>query len=410
MSDPSQTVELNITDVVYRGKGIARLDGRVVFVPGVAAGESVRARIVRDHKNYSEAALVEVLKPSPHRVVPACPLALRSDGTPCGHCPGCSYQHVDYAEEVRLKQAQFINLMERTAGVGKDVIGPAIPSPAEVGYRNKIVLHGGGSPEKPLLGYVADDNKTIVDVPKCMLAQALINERVEALRRDKAFMSTVVSSRRVTLRYTPADGAVSWVGKSASNDPWLKEDWAAGEILVPRDSFSQVNAEIARALTLRVIEILKASLPSVVIDLYCGAGLFSFAAAEAGVPRVLGVDNDPSAVRAAQRNANVRNLNGCAFLARSAEAGLHEALRSVAPASTTALVDPSRRGLEKGVVDLLVSAKLGRIIYISCAPDTMARDVALLTKAGYRVVSTNLYDMFPRTAYFESLTCLEGAR
>jgi 23S rRNA (uracil1939-C5)-methyltransferase len=181
-------------------------------------------------------------------------------------------------------------------------------------------------------------------------------------------------------------------------------------MLVPRDSFSQINTGVARTLAERIIALLKTNVPSVVIDLYCGAGLFSFAAAEAGVTRIFGIDNDPSAVRAAQRNANTRNLNGCVFLARSAEAGLGEVLRSVSAQGTTAIVDPSRRGLDKVVVDLLAAAKLSKIIYVSCAPDTMARDVAHLCHSGYRVVSAQLMDMFPRTAYFESVTCLEAGK
>ncbi|MEI6809816.1 MAG: TRAM domain-containing protein, partial [bacterium] len=99
MSETSQTAELKISDVVYRGKGLARLDGRVIFVSGVLAGETVTARIVRHHKNYSEARLLEVLDASPARVAPACPLALRSDDLSLPHCPGCVYQHMAYGEE-----------------------------------------------------------------------------------------------------------------------------------------------------------------------------------------------------------------------------------------------------------------------------------------------------------------------
>lgn len=410
MSETPQTAELKISDVVYRGKGLARLDGRVIFVSGVAAGETVKVRILKHHKNYSEARLLEVLEPSPLRIVPACGLAMRPDGCDAEYCPGCTYQHMAYSEESRLKQSQFVNIMERMAGVDKGVIVPAVPSQLELEYRNKIVLHGGGSQDKPVLGYVGDDNTTIVDVPKCLLAKREINELLGQIRGDRQLMSTLSSGRRLTLRYTPTDGAVSWTGKCADNEPWLSETSAVGDILVPRDSFSQVNAGVATALVVKVMELLKANVPSVVIDLYCGAGIFSFAAAEAGVPRILGVDNDPSAVRAAQRNANVRNLNGCVFLARSAEDGLREVLRSVNAQTATLIVDPSRRGLEKGVADLLVATKLARIFYVSCAPDTMARDVAILCRAGYRVASAQVMDMFPRTAYFESLTCLEAGK
>ena len=411
MSETSQTAELKISDVVYRGQGLARLDGRVIFVPGTAVGEKVLARMLKHHKNYSEARLVEVLEAAPERVAPACRFALRSEGAdPCEYCPGCAYQHIAYGEEIRLKQAQFINMMERIAGVDKAVIGPAVASASELGYRNKIVLHGGGTQETPLLGYVAEDNKSIVDVPRCVLARNEINDLLARLRGDQPFMSSLVSSRRISLRHTPADGAVSWTGRSAENDPWLTDASAVGDMLVPRDSFAQVNAGITGSLVARVIELLKTNLPAALIDLYCGSGLFSFAAAQAGVTRIIGVDSDPSAVRAAQRNANVRGVNGCAFLARSAEAGLAEVLRSVNANAATIIVDPSRRGLEKGVVEQLGASKVSRIIYVSCAPDTMVRDVASLKRSGYSVSSAQVMDMFPRTAYFESVTCLEVGR
>ncbi|MEI6808837.1 MAG: 50S ribosomal protein L11 methyltransferase, partial [bacterium] len=309
-------------------------------------------------------------------------------------------------EEMRVKQGQFLNIMERMAGVDKSVIGPAVASTRELDYRNKIVLHGGGAPDKPVLGYVGEDNKLIMDVPVCRLAQPEINELLGTFRSDPVRMSSV-GGKRFTLRFTPKDGAVAWIGNCATNDPWMTESSAVGDMLVPRDSFAQVNAGVATTVVARVIELLKVSIPSVVIDLYCGSGLFSFAAAGAGVPRVVGIDNDPSAVRAAQRNANLRNLNGCVFLARPAESGFEEVLRTVSAQATTVIVDPSRRGLDKGVVDLLTATKVARIIYVSCAPDTMARDVAHLCRSGYRAVSAQVMDMFPRTAYFESVTCLE---
>lgn len=407
MSETSQIAELKISDVVYRGKGLARLDGRVIFVSGVVVGETVTARIVRHHKNYSEARLLKVLEASPSRVVPACPFALRSADSVSLYCPGCSYQHMSYGEEIRVKQDQFLNIMERMAGVDKSVIGPAVQSAMDLEYRNKIVLHGGGGPDNPLLGYVGEDNKAIMDVPECRLAKSEINELLGKFRSDPVQMSSV-GGKRLTLRFTAKDGAVAWIGNCAANDPWMTEASAVGDMLVPRDSFAQVNAGVATTVVSKVIEILKMNIPSVVIDLYCGSGLFSFAAAGAGVPRVIGIDNDPSAVRAAQRNANLRSLNGCVFLARPAEIGFAEVLRAVNAQATTVIVDPSRRGLDKGVVDLLTATKLAKIIYVSCAPDTMARDVAHLCRSGYRAVSAQVMDMFPRTPYFESVTCLEA--
>ena len=161
------TVELKIADVVYPGRGLARMDGCVVFVSGVLPGETVSARITRRRKNFAEAELIRIEVPSPRRVEPACPLA--------GTCPGCCYQHADYAEELRLKEAQFVNLLQRIGRVeGPDRL-PSVPSPAPLGYRNKITLHASPDPGGGRrLGYFAFDNRTVLDVPACPLAVAEI--------------------------------------------------------------------------------------------------------------------------------------------------------------------------------------------------------------------------------------------
>lgn len=388
---------MTIADVVYRGKGLARMDGEVIFVPGVLPGETVDVRFVRQRKNYAEAVVIEVTQPSPKRIVPVCPLA--------AICPGCCYQHADYGEEVVLKQAQFANLLKRQARVEASVCLPPVPSPKPLEYRNRISLHGSQSGATPTLGYVGEDNETVIDVPACPLALPPLNELLAQLRSDASFMATVRMRRSLTLRHTRHDGAIHFFG-GGTDKPWLTETTVLGQVQVPRTSFFQVNHAVADLLLSAVMDILKHTQARTVVDLYCGVGVFALAAGIAGVSRIIGIDQDASGIAAAQQNARDHHLKNVEFLAQSAAKGVKQALRRVDPAGTLLIVDPPRMGLEKTVVEAIAGSRPSEIAYLSCAADTMTRDVSLLMAAGYRVVSSQLFDMFPRTPHFESLTRL----
>jgi 23S rRNA (uracil1939-C5)-methyltransferase len=396
-----ESVELLIKDVVYPGKGLARLaSGCVVFVPGTLTGETVRAEVTRRKKNFAEARLVEVVKPSKQRRAPQCPIA--------AVCPGCRYQHADYTEELRLKQAQFVNLLEHQAGIdGAGVLLPPVPSPIILGYRSKIALHTGvAKGDAYSLGYFAEDNCTVIDVEACPLAMPELNNLLADLRKNQDFMKTLQPKMTVTLRYTKADGAVSWCRKARPDAPWLTESTAIGDIKVPRGGFFQINPAVAGELTQRLIALVGETKADAVIDLYCGTGVFALGAALSGIKEVVGVDSDEQAIRTAEANALERKLTSTRFIAAPALSGLKRAIRTMQPGKMAVIVDPPRIGLEKEVVAQLVAAKPADIIYVSCAPDTLARDIKLLVKGGYRVVSSQLLDMFPRTPYFESLTHL----
>ena len=399
------TVELTISDVVYPGKGLARIDGCVVFIPGVLPGETVSARITRRRKNFAEAEIIRIETPSPHRIEAACPLS--------GTCPGCCYQHVEYAEELRLKQAQFENLLQRLGRVEEPPCLPAVPSPASFGYRNRITLHAPRSSEsrpdqdRPLpLGYFAKDNRSVLDVPACPLAAGEINRLLERIRADRKFTAGLAGGETLFLRCTPADGALHWLQGAAPGRTLLTETTCLGPVLVPYDAFFQVNIPVADALIRRLTDILSETRPSSVIDLYCGAGIFALAAGKAGVPAVLGIDNKRSAIHAARQNARKHDLPDLRFESMPAPDGLEFGLTPLTPEETALIADPPRAGLSKDVLALIASHKPATLIYISCAADTLARDVARLSDAGYGMESTQIFDMFPRTPYFESITVL----
>lgn len=407
MNDSKEAVELKIEDVVYLGKGLARQDGKVVFVPGVLPDEVVKVRISRHGKNFSEAHLLEIVKASPSRIKPTCSLVMHAGQRPNASCPGCVYQHAEYPAELALKQKQFLNLMQRMAGVDPSVCQSAVAAPRAMGYRNKITLHGAVSNNIPALGYYKDDNTTVLDVPSCPLARPEINELLNKTRADNKFANTVNDHMTATFRFTPKDGAVMWLGQRSESESWLTETTVLGDVKVPRGSFFQVNPAVADLLITYVIGLIKQVNPAAVIDLYCGVGMFALAAARAGVKDISGVEMDTHAITTATRNALKYGIEeGLEFKATTAQKGLKWALSKSEAGKTTVIVDPPRKGLEKEVVQRLVAAKPAGIIYVSCAADTMARDVKQLKAAGYSVRSARLFDMFPRTPYFESVTWL----
>jgi len=386
---------LDISDTAYGGRGVGRLpDGMAVFVAGALAGEQVCARLTAVHKRHAEAELLNVTIPSEHRQKPDCPLA--------GRCGGCAYQHAGYAEEVRLKNRQFASLLGRIGGLADVCTLPPVAAPGSLRYRNKIVLHAGASGE---LGYFGNDNRTVVDVEQCPLAVEPINERLRALRADTAFMQGLQRGESVTLRWTAHDGAVHWKDGETSGGP-LTEATPVGALQVPRGGFSQVNPDVAALLTRQVSELILKEAPEYLIDLYSGVGVFALAAAQAGVPHVLSVEVNGPAIRSGRANARRLKIAGVTFAEGDAAEIFKGAISHVVPGNTMVIADPPRDGLSPALCRELVANGPATVVYVSCAPDTLARDLKLLTAGGYRLEHCQAIDMFPRTAHFETLTLL----
>ncbi|MFW6151538.1 MAG: class I SAM-dependent RNA methyltransferase [Verrucomicrobiota bacterium] len=401
-----EQLELDIDKIVFPGRGLSRTGGCVVFVPGVVHGERVRARVSKKKKNYAEAVLDEVIDASEYRIEPACPINSK--------CPGCCYQHVSYEAEVDIKRKQFINFIEHNAGMCAPADVGAVPSPSFTGYRNRITLHVAEDSNGPYVGYIGYDNRSIIDVPACPLACPEINELLCSLRSDRDFMESLPRDGTLMLRYSPGSGAYFLVkDKKHKRDiragvslNYAREDTVIGTVKVPPGGFFQVNAAVMNMLLEYVLDAIGDVRPLSFIDVYCGSGLFAIAAASAGVSNVLGIESDAACVKAARENCREKGLENVTFLADAAGDVLGAALDCVELENTMALVDPTRRGLEKPVREALVSRRPQRIMYVSCAPDTMARDLKELAGAGYKIERARLFDMFPRTPYFESVVML----
>jgi tRNA/tmRNA/rRNA uracil-C5-methylase (TrmA/RlmC/RlmD family) len=374
----AQRVELDITDIAFGGDGIGRIDGFVVFVPFVIEGERVEAEIVEMKRRYALADLVRVITPSPRRVEPVCPYY--------GQCAGCQYQHIDYAHQLELKRKQVRDILQRIGGIPDPPVEPVVASPRHYGYRNKIVVHGPGPP-----GFWTARGRSIIPIQQCPIARAELSQKLkEPLAVDK----------HLTIRCDSA-GIVRTFTEPAPDE--LIEEIVLGNTLrVPLGSFFQVNREVIELALQHVRQVFADSGCHALVDAYCGVGLFAlFLGDLAG--HVYGIEEDRRAIAAANENARQLGLTGCDFYPGKTERLLSYTLRQCKLDRTCLILDPPRSGCARPVLKTLRTQKPRKIIYVSCAPVMLARDVKELLAAGYVLETVTPFDMFPQTQHCEAV-------
>ena len=338
---------LTIQDVAFGGNGVARHEGKVVFVPFTIPGEVVSARLTRDKKKFAEAELIHVEQPSAERVQPRCPYF--------GRCGGCAYQHIAYPRQLELKSAQVEQTLRRVGRLAEVPMRPMVAAPHEYEYRNRIRVHVAGG----VTGFYAHDAHSIIDIAECPISAPTVNAALRELRRS------VVRDGDYSLR-------------ARGGGPF----------------FEQTNPEVARLLVETVFNAVRRG-QQLMLDAYCGAGLFARALAPL-FEQVIGIEENLQAIEAARRLAQPHET----YLAGDVGLHLGDILSSHEAARTTVLLDPPATGLTPRVVDLLLASAPAEIIYVSCNPATLARDLALLCSA-YELTGVTPLDMFPQTAEIE---------
>lgn len=389
-----QEVDLEITTVTNLGVGLGRVDGWVVMVPFALPGEKVRARVYRNHKNYSEADLAAVLAPSPHRVVPPCPLF--------GQCGGCQYQELAYAEQLVWKRQQVEELLRHMAGL-EFTVEPVVPSPREYGYRSKITPHF-QAPRDPFpIGFLRQGTRhELIDVPQCPIATPAINARLTEVRAEVLARAAAGGYERgATLLLREAGGTVTTdfeaeITEVVELDPPLRLRFLA------RDFF-QNNPFILPAFVRHVRDEAAAPGARFLVDAYCGSGLFALAAASR-FERVAGVEISETSVAFARRNAAENGIANASFHAADA-AGIFAAIDFPA-AETAVIIDPPRRGCDEAFLRQLFAFGPARVVYVSCDPATQMRDLKLFSAAGYAPRRVRPFDLFPQTRHLECVMSL----
>jgi tRNA/tmRNA/rRNA uracil-C5-methylase (TrmA/RlmC/RlmD family) len=365
---------VTVSDIAFGGEGVARVEDFVVFVPFVLAGEEVEAEVTEVKKRFARARLVRVVSPSPERVPPACRYF--------GECGGCQYQHAAYDAQLRLKHKQVANLFQRIGGFDAKLVAPVVPCPQPYGYRNRIMIRSQWDKFKQGLniGYLRADSRLVVDIEECPIAEPALNEQIKRVRAHPPPKGGL----KVVLRIPP-------------------EGWE-----VPPDSFFQNNFFLLPKLVEVVRDCLRASGSRHLADIYCGVGFFSIELAGL-VDSYAGVELDRLAINAARRNAVLRNCNNGEFVAGPAEEILRGLLARFTPGATTVLLDPPRAGCRPETLESLRQVRPAQIIYVSCHPATMARDLNILCGMDvFNLVQIVPLDMFPQTQHVECVADLRG--
>lgn len=426
--------ELDVLDLSHDGRGVARLDGKAIFVSGALPGETVRARQTQRKKSFDEAVTLEVLRASPDRVDPKC--------AHFGVCGGCALQHLDADKQIDAKQQVLMENFERIGHVRPERILAPLRGDSW-GYRRKARLGAKwvAKKDKALVGFRETDGRFIADLSRCEVLIPEVGSRIAQLSQlvgsleareqiaqielaagddvtvlvfrhlvplgdaDRQRLRTFGQTSGVVIHLQPGD--TSSVHPLDPEPPTLRFALPAYDVdfeFRPLD-FVQVNGDMNRRMIDHALGLLDPQPTDRMLDLFCGLGNFTLPLARRAA-QVVGVEGEAGLVQRARDNAARNRIDNVEFHA----ADLARDLRGESWAKQgfdKLLLDPPRTGADAAIPQLPLEG-IGRIVYVSCHPGSLARDAGLLVREhGYRLVAAGVMDMFPHTAHVESIALFE---
>ena len=407
----SREYEVTSTIFVYGGETLARLpDGRAVFIPYSIPEESVLIQLIEDKESYARADLLKILSPSPHRIEPRC--------LHYSKCGGCHYQHLPYAEQLKIKQAILEDQFKRVGKINDPPVKQIIPSPLIWNYRNQVQFQVN---QKGEIGFMKHRSNLIVPIQECHLPEDNLNlvwpvlevdfipglDRVSIRSGENGedALITFESSDPQPFEFT-VDLPLSAVHQGPGGEIILAgDDFTVVEVkefpfVVSAGSFFQVNTQVAELIIDYLLEVLSLDEDSLVLDVYCGVGLFSVFIAPL-VKKVIGIESSPSAGE--DFLYNLAGYDNVELFDIPAE----DVLPHLKLTPDVILLDPPRTGISKKVLDSVVSLAPDTIAYVSCDPATLARDANRFEKQGYTLQESTPFDMFPQTYHIESVNILQ---
>jgi 23S rRNA (uracil1939-C5)-methyltransferase len=413
-------LEGTIQDLAFGGKGILRnSEGKVVFIPFTIPGERIRYAITKDKKHYAEGALTEVLDPSPERITPACPYFTK--------CGGCQLQHIDYQAQVRYKKAAIEQAL-RT--VYPDASIQMSPSRTPWGYRRRIHLTLHPTQNGFITGYIGQDNRSLVQVDQCPIftspddpvikITAEIAARLQATRTNSGKALLVKTGTEKYLLHFHFKELPKNAKEILSKS--LKDPISAIELSAPRshlsygknqlsmsieglqvsyssDAFVQNHPDESALIYQEVVHLIKKISPEKMLDLYSGIGVSSLLAAPF-CKEIDSVELNRHAVKIAKENASANQRGNICFHEGKVEEALTKLLKKN---QTLALCNPPREGMDKAACHLIAASTVQDLLYISCHPATLARDLKIFKESGFIYEEGKGFDMFPQTGHVETL-------
>ena len=422
-------VRVVITGLGHEGEGVGRVEGLATFVPGALPGETVLCALRERKKTYQRGVLLDVLERSVQRI-----------DAPCSvfeECGGCQLQHLKYTAALEWKRTRVEDALKRIGKLDKVRVNTVLGMESPWRYRNKVRLQVGKVNGKLALGYHSHKTNRLVSFNDCLLIPPVLNSlrnRLVDFLNERGVNSTAL--KQVVMRYSQVSGEVmigfvgqlprlSWE-RLTEDFPVVKsivmlnpangrvellageetiQDWIFGsEFRLSFQSFVQVNPEQTKVLYHKVLEYAGLTGKETVIDVYCGIGTITLALASQA-KCAIGIEVVEQAVRDARESTAANGVENAEFHAAPAEKVLPE-LASRGVRADVVVVDPPRKGCERAALDAIVKMGPVRIVYVSCDPATLARDLVFLQEAGYEAVKVQPVDMFPWTAHVETVVLI----
>lgn len=442
-------IRLEITGMTSQGSGVGRYEGIAIFVAASAIADVLDVRIIKTSKNYAIGKIESIITPSEARITPDCPVS--------GSCGGCTYRHIDYGEELKIKRQKVLDAVTRIGGLDGEIVGNIVGAPDCNGYRNKAQLPIGTDRDgNYIAGFYAFHSHRIIDSKSCLLQPPIFAKVCDVFRKwCDIFKPSVYNElthkgllRHLYIRYGEASGDVMVClvlnGEKAEGERQLAEmlkseinGFKSLIININRDktnvilgdrcrtvygdeyitdtlcglkfnlsplSFYQVNRTQAQRLYETAAEYAALSGDEILLDLYCGTGTIGLSMAK-NARKLIGVEIIPQAIENARENAKNNGITNAEFICGDAAKAAEE-LKHRGETPDVIIVDPPRKGLAAELIDTISNFDPKRVVYVSCDCATLARDIKLFGEKGYCVQKLTPVDLFPRTAHVESVVLM----
>ncbi len=444
MVQKNEEFEVEILDMGFEGEGIAKIDGYTVFIKGALKGEKVKIKILKANKDYGFAKLLEVLTPSENREIPMCKVFSK--------CGGCNLQHMDYKSQLQLKTDLVKNTLKKSLGYEPSIepmIGMFIP----YGYRNKVqypVSNG-------KIGFYAGRTHSLIENEKCYIQNEYIDELAKNVfeltqkygvstydeKNGKGILRHIVARiginteevmlvlvtnreklpnaenivNELKAKYPQLKSIIQNINTEKGNvilgqkcktlygQDYIEDELEGYRFKIAPLSFYQVNPQQTAVLYTVAKEFAELTGKENVFDLYCGIGTISIFVADKA-KNVFGVEIVPQAIENAKANAKLNKIENAEFICGSAEEVIPQKYKEGKTADVVFL-DPPRKGCDVKLLETLKEMQAEKIVYISCNPATLARDLKYLLDSGYELKKVQPVDMFPQTCHVETVVLLE---
>ena len=422
------------------GLAVVKVDGFVFFVPGLIIGEEAEISVTKMKKNYGFARIVNITKPSVHRITPKCGVYRL--------CGGCQLQHMDEEAQKYYKEDKVRNCFRQNADMNIDLL-PILTAENKLNYRNKVQIPVQINNGKVEMGFYQNHTNKVIDYETCYVQSELSNTISAFLKEEFTRHKNAKHIRHVLIKHAHKTNEVmvclvvrkypffhcdelqknlisafqeitsySVIINNNENNvildgpekllygkPYIEEELLGMRFRISAKSFYQINPYATELLYQTAIDYAKLTGKETVIDLYCGTGTIGILAARKA-KKVYGIEIVEDAIINARKNAEINNIRNIDFVCTDASKGAQSIIRSKIKPDVI-IVDPPRKGCSKDTIDAMLKIYPNRIVYVSCDPATLARDVKILTDNGYQLQQVQPVDMFPQTVAVENVALLE---